>query len=308
MLTRTGLFFCHDSRVTLLARRGIWAVTVLAALALGSALRVYAMERFLDAKTVEDVYTLPPPDWLAALSLGHREAVASALYPKALVYFGEGFLHSTETRYVFEYAEAMVHLDPEFREAYRFLATTALYRRVEATPDEMRRVVEFVRTGADRFPGDGKLAWNAAATMAYEVAPHLPGEERERLEDEAQPYFARAVETGDAPHWIALSTAERLTDLGQAERAAQQLAAILPRIDDEPTRLAVIARLTELRAEADHRGLVHALDALLERHAADFPFVPLDFYPILGPRELIEPLPLDLLALLDDERAAAPPR
>jgi hypothetical protein len=291
--------------VNRLLRGCLVAATVVTGAALGSALRAFAMERFVAAKTVEDVYYVPPPDWLVALSLGHREALAAALYPRARVYFGEGFIYETATRHVFDYAEAMVTLDPDFREVYRFLATTALYRRVAPTREEMLRVVEFVRRGADRFPDDGKLAWNAAATMAYEVAPHLASEERERLEDAAQPYFARAVETGDAPAWMALSTAEKLTRLGQAERAAQQLAAILPTIDDEATRAEMFARLAELRATADHEGLVHTLETLGRRHKAEFPYVPFDFYLVLGSGELTAPLPaspLDLLEPREGER------
>jgi hypothetical protein len=283
------------------------AVIVILAAGVGSALRVFAMERFLASKTVEDVYSIPPPDWLAALSLGHREAVASALYPKALVYFGEGIAHKHETRHVFEYAETMAYLDPEFREVYRFLATTSLYRLVPPTRDEMTRVVEFVRRGAERFPDDGALAWNAAATMAYEVAPHLPRQEREALEDEAQPYFARAIETGHAPYWLALTTAEKLTQLGKAERAAQQLAAILPSINDEATRAEMIARLGELRAVADHEGLIHTLERLGERHRSEYPYVPFDFYLLLGPAEITAPFPASPLDLSDVAEAASEP-
>lgn len=259
------------------------------------------MTRFLASKSVEDTYAVPPADWLAVFSLGHREAAASALYPLALIYFGQGITHHHRTRYVFEYAETIAELDPEFREIYRFLSTAALYRLAPATPEELRRTVAFVRRGADRFPDDGGLAWNAAATMAYEVAPLLPKEEREALENAAQPYFARAIETGHAPYWLALTTADRLGKLGMTERAAQQILTILPTIDDEATRLLMIQRLEELRAEADYEGLVQTLETLSARHQAEFPYVPFDFYLVLGPAEISAPVPDALLDLLERE-------
>lgn len=264
---------------------------------IGSGLRVQAMERYLDSRTPEDVYFLPPPEWLAVLSLGHREALASALYPRALVYFGEGFSNRTHGRHVFDYADAMIHLDPEFRRVYRFISMTALYRLTPPTAEERRRVAEYVREGARRFPSDGDLAWNAGATLAYELSNFEEGEEKERLIAEAQPYFARAVELGAAPPWMALGTASRLASLGETERAIEQLLRVIPSVDDEDMRAALIARLAELRAEAARDGMLHALESLHEAHQREAPYIPFDFYLVLGERTLLED---PLRALADD--------
>lgn len=272
-------------------------LSLIAIAAAGSALRVHAMNRYLDAQSPEDVYYLPPPEWLKVLSLGHYEALASALYPRALVYFGEGFANKTHASHVFDYADAMIHLDPEFKRIYRFISMTALYRMVPPTPEERERVAEYVREGARRFPNDGDLAWNAGATLAYELSLHEEGEERERLIAEAQPYFARAVELGAAPPWMALGTASRLAGLGETERAIEQLLRVIPSVDDEEMREALIARLGELRAEAARDGMLYALENLHRAHQEEAPYVPFDFYLVLGERALID----DPLAALSSD-------
>src|SRR5690606_6539997 len=110
----------HDAPVTQMFRRVAVVALGLLAIAAGSALRARAMEAFIAARTFEDTYCLPPPAGLEALSPGHAEAVASSLYPQALVYFGGGMLHRTPARHVFDYAEAMIALDPAFRAPYFF--------------------------------------------------------------------------------------------------------------------------------------------------------------------------------------------
>ena len=162
-------------------------------------------------------------------------------------------------------------------------------------------VADYVREGARRFPDDGGMAWNAGATLAYEITQFVPRDEAEKYEAEAQPYFARAIELGAAPEWMVLSTADKLSKLGQKERAVEQLLRLLPTIDDEATRLLMIQRLEELRAEADYEGLVQTLETLSARHQAEFPYVPFDFYLVLGPAEISAPFPDALLDLLERE-------
>lgn len=278
-------------------RKAALLLALLIIAALGSGLRAEAMKRYLDARAPEDVYYLPPPGWLKVLSLGHHEALASALYPLALVYFGEGFANKTHASHVFDYADAMIHLDPEFKRVYRFISMTALYRLVPPSPEERERVAEYVREGARRFPNDGELAWNAGATLAYELSLHEEGEERDRLIAEAQPYFARAVELGAAPPWMALGTASRLAGLGETERAIEQLLRVIPSVDDEEMREALIARLGELRAEAARDGMLYALESLHDAHQREAPYVPFDFFLVLGERALID----DPLAALASE-------
>lgn len=274
---------------------------LVAAVALGSTLRLGAMDRYLASRTLEDVYYLPPADWLEVLSLGHREAAASGIYPLSLVYFGRGFGTDAPMRYVLQYAKTMLELDPDFQAVYRLAPIWVLYRKEKPTREEIESVADYVREGARRFPDDGGMAWNAGATLAYEITQFVPRDEAEKYEAEAQPYFARAIELGAAPEWMVLSTADKLSKLGQKERAVEQLLRLLPTIDDEATRLLMIQRLEELRAEADYEGLVQTLETLSAKHQAEFPYVPFDFYLVLGPAEISAPFPDALLDLLERE-------
>src|SRR5688572_8030137 len=92
----------------------------LAALA-SDRLRAGAHDRYMSAQRYEDIYYLPPADWLRVFSLGYDEALADLIWMRALVYFGQEFEHAGRLEYVFEYGDAIAALDPHFLAIYRWI-------------------------------------------------------------------------------------------------------------------------------------------------------------------------------------------
>ena len=156
------------------------ALAILALAAASDGLRASAHERYRSAQRYEDVYYLPPAEWLPVLSLGWDEAAADLLWMRALVYFGEEFQHSSGLRYVFDYGDAIVTLDPHFLAAYRWMGMAALYRPVEITTDDVERAVAFMQRGEALFPEDGELAWNIGAALVFEL-PGMLGDDVEGI-------------------------------------------------------------------------------------------------------------------------------
>jgi hypothetical protein len=141
------------------------------------------MGHYLETQTYEDIYYLPPPEWLQVMSLGHRRALADLIWLRALIYFGDEFESGGAVKHVFNYGDSMLALDPDFRRVYRWVGVAAVYTPTGSPLEFIERSIDVLRRGAERFPNDGELAWDVAATITYELLPALPKDDpnRERL-------------------------------------------------------------------------------------------------------------------------------
>lgn len=222
----------------------------LVGLALASdVLRIQAHERYQSAQRYEDIYYLPPAEWLPVLSLGWDEAAADLIWMRALIYFGEEFQHSGQVAHVFDYADAIVALDPHFLAAYRWMGMAGLYRPQAITVEDVERSIAFMKRGAELFPDDGELAWNIGAALVFEL-PGLLGDDAEAVRSARErglPYLMKAVRLGAAPEWASLSNASLLLKIGQRAQAIQHLMQMRSLVKDPETRERIEARIQMLR-------------------------------------------------------------
>jgi hypothetical protein len=263
--------------------RPVVSVLLLAALAAPlSLLRVRTLETWSAAATYEDIYYLPSPEWLKVVSLGHHEALADLIWMRALVYFGEEVAHRGQARHVFQYTEAMLALDQDFRAPYHWIATAALYGNAELTPAEVRRAVDIMERGLTRFPDDGELAWDIGATLAFELPPLLddPEDDADAHRD-AAPYLMMAARLGAAPEWMALTNASMLSHLGQVETAAQHLEEMYAMTRDEGTRARIAQTIGQLRSQLHAETLVEWDRRLEEQRLREMPYVSPGLFPLL---------------------------
>jgi tetratricopeptide (TPR) repeat protein len=233
------------------ARLALAALALLALAAASDGLRASAHERYRSAQRYEDVYYLPPADWLPVLSLGWNEAAADLLWMRALVYFGEEFRHGGGLSHVFNYADAIVALDPQFLAVYRWMGMAALYRPVAITTDDVERAVAFMQRGEELFPEDGELAWNIGAALVFEL-PGMLDDDVEGIRDARErglPYLMKAVRLGAAPEWAALTNASLLAQIGRREQAIRHLVQMHQLVDDPATRAQIEERIRVLREE-----------------------------------------------------------
>ncbi len=251
--------------------------------------RASATEHFLNSQSYEDVYYLPPAEWLPPLSFGYQEALADLIWMKSLIYIGEEFIDEGDLENVFRYGEAMVGLDPDFERVYRWVGTLGVYRPEGVTPDDVWRTVDFLQRGVDRWPDDGRLAWELAATLAYELPNFIEDQEvRDQARERALPYFMRAVRLGNAPEWMALGNIRRLQALGQNERALAHLEEMYATVSDPELAAELEAQMVELRGEGEAEALRHSREELLENHQRDFPWIAPTLYLLVGERPVID--------------------
>lgn len=278
------------------------ALVALLVLALASdQLRASSHARHLSGQRYEDTYYLPPPAWLPVFSIGWDEALADFIWMSALINFGDELQHGGGARHVFDYTEAMLALDPQFRAAYRWIGTAGLYRVEAVTPEDIERSVAIMQRGARIFPEDGELAWDIGAALTFELAPLLEDEEAQNhARERGLPYLMTAVRLRAAPEWAALSNASILTRLGRTEQAARHLEEMYLSVRDPEQRAQLAERIRELRQRADAEAFVAAMEDLERRRQRELPYLSPGMYLLVGPRP-----PVDIAAPLRDGLPAA---
>ncbi|MEO0326166.1 MAG: hypothetical protein AAF447_24670 [Myxococcota bacterium] len=267
------------------------AATLLALLGVVGAadtLRGAAFEREQRSERYEDLYYLPPPAWLERFSLGHRAALADLIWMRGLVYMGEEWANDGETRNILRYADAIVHLDPEFKRAYLWAGTAGMYRITQVTVPQLMEALVYLRRAAERFPQDGDVQWRLGAALLYDVAPEVRRagneEEAEALVAEGLVYTRKAARLGAGPAWLALSNATRLQSLGKAEQAAQHLAEMYAVATDPQVREEIRLRIANLRGDAYARALRATVEDVERRRDAHFPYLPRTLFMLVGER------------------------
>ncbi|MFN9813937.1 MAG: hypothetical protein ACK6CU_30355 [Deltaproteobacteria bacterium] len=261
--------------------RAIPLTLVLAAAAAGA--RASASADHLASQTYEDVYYVPPADWLPALSLGHTEALADLLWCSALVYQGEDIVHGGGLDHVFEYTDAILALDPDFRGVYVWISSAGIYSSEGVTESDMERTLAIVRRGRERFPQDGELAWVLGATLTFEAPPYTPEERREAVRLEGLEHLMVAARLGAAPEWLVLSNTSMLANLGRAERAIEHLEEMYALVHDESVRASIAERIEQVRSDAYGAAFVEANERLERERLRTFPYVSPDLYVLLAP-------------------------
>lgn len=257
-------------------------------------LRQKATRHFLETQRYQDIYYLPPTEWLPIFSLGYEKALCDLIWMKALIYFGEEIAHRGSVRHLYEYAEAMIKLDKTFKPVYHWVATSAIYRTGEVTVEDVREAIEFLRRGVRLFPNDADLAWDLGATYLYELAPMLTDRaEKIEVRKRAIPYLQAAALRGAGPPWLALSNATQLKKLGRTEQAIRHLEALYSTTANPDTRKQIENRLAALRNWSYVEAMKHAVRELEQAHQRDFPYLSQTLYLLVGPRP-----PLDEAALI----------
>ena len=257
---------------------------------------------FLGSRTYEDIYYLPPPQWLGLFSLGHREATAGMIWLKALIYFGDELVHRGDVSNLFAYTDAMLTLDPYFKKVYHWASTSALYRPGELGPDDAWQAISYLERGARLFPDDGDMAWELGATYTYELIPLLrdPDEKAEARRKGIE-HLRVAALRGAGPAWLALTAASELGKLGHREQQIAHLQEVYSQVDDPRTKRRIEDQLARLRSEAFADAL-RATHAQLEAERLEsFPYLDMDLFVLVGKKPAFDGQALQLRNFYPEE-------
>ncbi len=239
------------------AARGLRADLVKLALVGGLVAALIAISREPAAKThhrvdeTADVYVLPPPEMVQAMSLGHRAAFADYLWAGVLVEQG---LHTQEKRrfenmpYLIDTINA---LDPTFREPYLLVEALTVFQVNGVSEADIRRAREIVERGARNLPNDPEIL-GAAGSFIGLMAPSSylsDPTEKEQWTVDGAAYLARAAELGDDKKligWQALGGYNLFRKTGRHREAVAFLQRALAGTDDEELRQRITSTLDKL--------------------------------------------------------------
>lgn len=291
-------------RLSKLLTRTLGALGCLALAAGVYVTRSEAFDRHQAAEAYEDVYYLPGAAVLPVLSLGYRQALADILWCRTLVYFGEELLQRSEIKYVFEYTDAILALDPDFRAAYPWIAMAAIYRPADVSVETGLRAAEYMKRAVDRWPDDGDLQWEYGSLLRFELAPLVtdPVQKRALLE-RAAPHLETAASLGAGPSWLAINSVDLLNKLGRTEQAIRHMQEMHAIVPDGPVKEELAQRLGALRAHAFVEEMRAAGDAFEKARTRDYPYLTPGLFLILGERPRTDTVDvLSVLADTDDQR------
>ena len=264
------------------------ALVVLAACAVA-----YARPRVVAAtnrvKETSDVFALPAPSMLIALSLGYRSALADWLYTATIVSYG---IHGEEHRrfdFVGKYLESIALLDPTFCQPYRYADTFIIYQPTGSPgPDEVRTARRLIERGLEACPSDDRLWLSGGQFMAF-IGPQFLTDESEKQElklagARALAHAAELSSGNQKAQWQALAAAGIFTREGNREAAIAFLEKAYAVTDDDELKRDIHAKLDTLRQEGAFERAKRRAQAFEEEWRRDLSFVSRTGILVLGPR------------------------
>lgn len=242
-------------------------IGVVAGIALVAGAQLPVREKSLKLKETSEAYLLPPPEHLVVGSLGYRAALADLLWANVLV--TQGIRMEQRRRYetVDEYLDAIIELDPKFREPYRLSDTLLTFQAVDVELSEAYKARAILERGVKENPFDAELWLQLGQYVAFIAAPSYLKDpaEQEQWRREGAAYLARAAELGvsDANiQWQAFGGVGIFRKSGRTQEAISFLERLAATTEDEELRQKAEAQIRAFTADAD------AMQAKMEQAVA----------------------------------------
>jgi len=266
--------------------RRVMGIVLLGVLAFAiGRVRQGAVEAHQRGQRYEDIYYLPSASALPVVSLGFHDALAQLVWCRSLVYFGEELGHRGVVKHVFEYADAVIALAPDFRAAYRWVATAAVYRPTAVSMNDGLRAATYLERALERWPDDGELHWDYGSLLRFELAPlERDPAKKQRLLERAAPHLELAARRGAGPPWLALSSVSLLERLGRMEQAIRHLEELQGTVREPAVRAEIDQRLALLRSRSQAEASRVAYDRFAASHRASYPYLSEGLFLMIGPR------------------------
>jgi tetratricopeptide (TPR) repeat protein len=237
------------------------ALAIAAAAALGIArLQPELAADVHKVKQRDDVFLLPPPAELRAMTLGYRAATTDLLWAKLVYEYG---LHWQERRAfpdVTRYFDGILALEPDFPTLYAFVDTIMVFNATPGTEEDARTARRYLERGTRERPYDPEVWLRYGQFVAF-LAPSFLKDDRdiEAWRKDGALALARAVELGaDADRSLSATTI--LSAAGERKAAIDHLQRAYAMTDDPETRRQILYKLQRLQASQDSEQAVSVVE------------------------------------------------
>jgi hypothetical protein len=261
------------------------AVLALALLAVIPGLRNHAAARFESVRTDADRFYLPPPLWLRLFSLGFNEAVADLVWIKSIIHFGKNFTIKDQERFVTNFVESAIELDPRFRSIYVAGAVLTMYQdRGKPSKKTLLMAIDILERGHKEFPNDGNIAFNLGfahySDMWGHISTDLNDPETKFHLERGRKLIRKSALMPGSPPYAALYSLSLLSEETRADLRIEHLQALLVSETNPEIRKSLIEMLHEELGAAAKRD-IETTSRLQEAWRSEMPFVPYDLYMLI---------------------------
>ena len=242
---------------------------------------------FLGTKDRDDVYTLPPPGQLTAISMGYRSALADLIFAHVLVSSGIHFQERRAFEFVDKYIDAVNALDPKFELPYRMADGLITLQAKPVSVDAYRQARRILERGMAEFPYSHALWTSAGMFLAY-LGPsgNIEGDELADWKLAGGRALARSCElvgSKEPPPQQCIMAAGLLSRAGEASAARQFMERMLA-VNDDPEVRRFMSALLEQKVGAEERDrLRERLEHFKSAWSHDLPFVSRGALLAIGP-------------------------
>jgi hypothetical protein len=233
-----------------------------------------------------DTFYLPPSKILKLASLGHSELAADLIHSRANVYFGTQLHARLPTKWLAQYLNTAIDLDPQFRRLYLAGAAMLIYNGQRIVPDMVLAANTVLERGRKAFPFDWEIPFQLGFNLLYELPmdatpddPRIPSWRQQGVEILRQAALYEGV-----PYFIPNLVAGMLTKQGSQDLAVRHLEQAYAVATSEESRTQIRNKLFQLRGSQVAQDLTerqHEFQSMVESRYPDFPEA---FSLVIGPR------------------------
>ncbi|MCP4446340.1 MAG: hypothetical protein GY811_13490 [Myxococcales bacterium] len=234
---------------------------------------------------IEEYYvTLPPTEAARFSYLGYNELAADVTWSRLLVYYGSGFLGEGDFRYLGNFIDNVIALDPEFKKVYEwamYSVTVNEEHRVSTAAEDIRKSIDILEKAMVAFPDEYEFFWLAGVRYYLDMKSDDKDEQR-RFKEHGAELMERAMSRPGAPKDLANKAAAFRSLLGQHEHALATLKHMYMTTDDEKARASMLRNFRYVAGDDIAEELKRAANLFSElrlEHGQQFPE---DLFVILG--------------------------
>src|SRR5664279_3569629 len=267
--------------LALLVSAGLLAISVVAHLFLAHTTRLR------DTWPPEaDTFYLPPASALRIASLGHTELLADLIHARANVYFGTQLHARVPTKWLAQYLDAAIDLDPKFERLYLAGAAMLIYNGQRISPDMVLAAIHVLDRGHKAFPFDWEFPFQMGFNLLFELPqdageddPRVPGWRQQGVEMLRQAALYEGI-----PYYVPNLVARMLTKSGADDLAIRQLEQSYAVATNPEARTQIKNKLFALRGQQFSEHLEENLHEYKRMITYRFPEAPEAFSLVAGPR------------------------
>ncbi len=268
----------------------ILVVGVLAGLAGLGALAFGCLERTTRLRATwppeADTFYLPPSSALRVVGLRHNELLADLIHARANVYFGTQLHARVPTKWLAQYLDTAIDLDPKFQRLYLAGAAMLIYNGQKISPEMVLAAIHVLARGHKAFPFEWEFPFQMGFNYLFELPqdageddPRVPGWRQQGVEMLRQAALYEGI-----PYYIPNLVARMLTKSGADDLAIRQLEQSYAVATNPEARDQIKNKLFALRGKLFSAQLEENLrnfNRMIERR---FPEAPEAFSLVVGPR------------------------